>query len=115
MAEKQQAGGQAFTPEQSWWLDQIAAHIGINLEMEPDDFSTGAFFQRGGQVAALRAFGGELMPVVNELNEALGGNERIIHGEHEGHEGRKGVARLAGRMGVAKNWRKLFCDEIGGI
>jgi hypothetical protein len=29
--------------------------------------------QRGGQVAALRAFGGELMPVVEELNEALGG------------------------------------------
>jgi type I restriction enzyme R subunit len=71
--KKQEAGGREFTPEQRWWLDQIAAHIGINLEMEADDFATGTFFQRGGQVAALRAFGGELMPVVNELNEALGG------------------------------------------
>jgi type I restriction enzyme R subunit len=71
--QKQAAGGNAFTPEQRWWLDQIAAHIGINLEMSAEDFTTGAFFQRGGQVAALRAFGGELLPVVDELNEELGG------------------------------------------
>ena len=69
----QEAGGRAFTPEQRWWLDQIAAHIGINLEMTAEDFTAGAFFQRGGQVAALRAFGGGLMPVVDELNEALSG------------------------------------------
>jgi type I restriction enzyme R subunit len=69
----QEAGGRAFTPEQRWWLDQIAAHIGINLEMTAEDFTVGAFFQRGGQVAALRAFGGGLMPVVDELNDALGG------------------------------------------
>ncbi len=55
--QAQQAGGREFTPEQRWWLDQIAAHIGINLEMSAEDFSSGAFFQRGGQVAALRAFG----------------------------------------------------------
>jgi type I restriction enzyme R subunit len=69
----QEAGGRTFTPEQRWWLDQVAAHIGINLEMTAEDFTGGAFFQKGGQVAALRAFGGELMPVVDELNEALGG------------------------------------------
>jgi len=69
----QEVGGRAFTPEQRWWLDQIAAHIGINLEMTAEDFTAGAFFQRGGQVAALRAFGGNLMPVVDELNDALGG------------------------------------------
>jgi len=69
----QEAGGRAFTPEQRWWLDQIAAHIGINLEMTTEDFTAGTFFQRGGQVAALRAFGGGLMQVVDELNEALGG------------------------------------------
>jgi type I restriction enzyme R subunit len=69
----QEAGGRAFTPEQRWWLDQIAAHIGINLEMTAEDFTAGAFFQRGGQVAALRAFGGGLMQVVDELNDALGG------------------------------------------
>ena len=69
----QEAGRREFTPEQRWWLDQIAAHIGINLEMSAEDFGSGAFFQRGGQVAALRAFGGGLMPVVEALNEALGG------------------------------------------
>ncbi|MFA5872808.1 MAG: type I restriction-modification enzyme R subunit C-terminal domain-containing protein [Anaerolineales bacterium] len=69
----QEAEGRAFTPEQRWWLDQIAAHIGINLEMTAEDFTAGAFFQRGGQVAALRAFGGGLLQVVDELNEALGG------------------------------------------
>ena len=71
--QRQEAGGKTFTPEQRWWLDQIAAHIGINLEMSAEDFTTGAFFQRGGQVAALRAFGGELLPVLDELNEELGG------------------------------------------
>jgi type I restriction enzyme R subunit len=69
----QEASGRAFTPEQRWWLDQVAAHIGINLEMTLEDFTAGAFFQRGGQVAALRAFGGGLMQVVDELNESLGG------------------------------------------
>jgi type I restriction enzyme, R subunit len=70
--ERQEEGGRSFTSEQRWWLDQIAAHIGINLEMSAEDFTSGAFFQRGGQVAALRAFGSGLMPVMNELNEALG-------------------------------------------
>jgi type I restriction enzyme R subunit len=68
----QEAGERAFTPEQRWWLDQVAAHIGINLEMTADDFTAGAFFQRGGQVAALRAFGGGLMQMVDELNNVLG-------------------------------------------
>jgi type I restriction enzyme R subunit len=69
----QETGGRAFTPEQRWWLDQIAAHIGINLEMTAEDFTAGTFFQRGGQVAALRVFDGKLMQVVDELNDALGG------------------------------------------
>jgi len=69
----QEAGGKVFTPEQRWWLDQIAAHIGINLEMTSEDFTSGAFFQKGGQVAAQRAFGEGLTKVVDELNEALGG------------------------------------------
>ena len=71
--QRQEAGGKTFTPEQRWWLDLIAAHIGINLEMSAEDFTTGAFFQRGGQVAALRTFGAELLLIVNELNEELGG------------------------------------------
>jgi type I restriction enzyme R subunit len=71
--KRQEAGGRAFTPEQRWWLDQITAHIGINLEMTLEDFTAGTFFQRGGQVAAIRAFGGTLNQVVDELNDVLGG------------------------------------------
>jgi type I restriction enzyme R subunit len=67
----QQNEGQAFTSEQRWWLDQVATHIGVNLEIHAEDFNYGEFFNRGGQVAALRAFGKDLPVLLNELNERL--------------------------------------------
>ena len=67
----QQSGGRTFTPEQRWWLDQIAVHIGVNLEIHADDFNNGEFFNRGGQVAALRAFGPQLLGLLDELNVTL--------------------------------------------
>jgi type I restriction enzyme R subunit len=67
----QETGGRAFTPEQRWWLDQIAAHIGINLEMTAEDFTAGAFFQGGGQVAARRLFGRSLTNLLENLNKEL--------------------------------------------
>ncbi len=69
--EAQQAAGHLFTPEQRWWLDQIAVHMGVNLEIRADDFNYGEFFNRGGQVAALRVFGTGLKDLLNELNERL--------------------------------------------
>lgn len=54
----QQTEGLAFTSEQRWWLDQVATHIGVNLEIHADDFNYGEFFNRSGQVAALRPCGG---------------------------------------------------------
>lgn len=67
----QQSEGRAFTAEQRWWLDQVATHIGVNLEIHAEDFNYGEFFNRGGQVAALRTFGPQLKSLLDELNERL--------------------------------------------
>ena len=67
----QQSEGRTFTPEQRWWLDQVATHIGVNLEIHAEDFNYGEFFNRGGQVAALRAFGPQLKSLLDELNATL--------------------------------------------
>ena len=67
----QQTEGRTFTPEQRWWLDQVATHIGVNLEIHAEDFNYGEFFNRGGQVAALRTFGPQLKSLLDELNERL--------------------------------------------
>ena len=67
----QQQAGRTFTPEQRWWLDRIAEHIGVNLEVAPEDLDYGEFFNRGGRLGALRALGAEWLVVVNEMNEAL--------------------------------------------
>jgi type I restriction enzyme R subunit len=66
-----QAEGKTFTPEQRWWLDQVATHIGVNLEIHAEDFNYGEFFNRGGQIAALRAFGPRLKDLLDELNATL--------------------------------------------
>jgi len=69
----QEAEGKTFTPEQRWWLDQAAAHIGVNLEIHAEDFNVGEFFNRGGQVGAMRVFGPQLKNLLDELNETLSG------------------------------------------
>ena len=69
----QEAAGRAFTLEQRWWLDQIAATIGVNLSIGPDDFDYGEFFNRGGRLAAARTFGLLFPALLDELNEKLAG------------------------------------------
>ncbi len=66
-------GRPEFTPQQRWWLDEIARHIGINLSIQVEDLNYYAFQNRGGQVAAVRLFGGRLAGILDELNGALGG------------------------------------------
>lgn len=66
-----EASGHPFTTDQHWWLDQIAEHIGVNLVITPEDFEYGEFFNRGGRVAATRAFGVELPALLRELNSEL--------------------------------------------
>ena len=67
----QQTNGRKFTQEQRWWLDRIAEHIGVNLEISPEDFGMGEFYNRGGQVAAIRLFGDNLPILLEELNKEL--------------------------------------------
>jgi len=67
----QAAAGRTFTPEQRWWLDQIAQHVGVNLEITPDDLDYGEFFNRGGRIGAMRSFGSDWLTVLHEVNAAL--------------------------------------------
>jgi type I restriction enzyme, R subunit len=61
-----------FTPEQRWWLDRIAEHIGVNLAVRAEDLSVGEFYNKGGQFAAARVFGDSLSAILDELNSVLG-------------------------------------------
>jgi type I restriction enzyme R subunit len=67
----QEAEGKKFTPEQRWWLDQVATHIGVNLQIRAEDFNYGEFFNRGGQITAMRVFGTKFPELLNELNQVL--------------------------------------------
>ena len=68
---QQEADKRSFTPEQRWWLDQIAAHIGVNLSVAPEDLTYGDFFNRGGSFAAARTFGAAWPHLLEELNTVL--------------------------------------------
>jgi type I restriction enzyme, R subunit len=67
----QEASGRAFTQAQRWWLDTIAAHIGVNLSISADDLNASPFFEKGGQVAAMKAFGTQLNDILDDLNSYL--------------------------------------------
>lgn len=68
----QEVEGQKFSERQRWWLDRIAAHIGVNLAVGVEDLNLSPFFERGGQLAAARVFERELPRLLDELNSALG-------------------------------------------
>ena len=67
----QQAAGRSFNDAQRWWLDRIAAAIGVNLSVSAQDFQHGELFQRGGWYAARDLFGEALPGLLEEMNEAL--------------------------------------------
>ena len=61
----------AFTPAQREWLDHIADHMANSLAIEPADFESGWFGQRGSLGRAHALFGDQLKPLLAELNERL--------------------------------------------
>jgi type I restriction enzyme, R subunit len=63
----------AFNPEQRWWLDEIARHIGINVSIRLEDLNAYGFQRRGGLVAARRLFGEDLPKLLEEINTVLSG------------------------------------------
>ena len=43
----------------------------MNLSISADDLNASPFFEKGGQVAAVKIFGNELPALLDELNQAL--------------------------------------------
>ena len=69
--EEKAREGQRFTTEQQRWLDAIKDHIASSLRIERDDFQDVPFNQWGGLGGVYRAFGEDLDPLLDELNERL--------------------------------------------
>jgi type I restriction enzyme R subunit len=69
--DQQRKQGVTFTDEQMIWLEAIRQHIGINIEIDKDDFDNVPFVQWGGLGKAYKLFGDKLQPLLSELNEVL--------------------------------------------
>ncbi|MCB8943405.1 MAG: DEAD/DEAH box helicase family protein [Ardenticatenaceae bacterium] len=68
----QEGTGKQFSPEQRWWLDKIAQHIGLNLQMTPQDFDLdGEMYGRGGRFGAIDALGADWRQLLAEMNREL--------------------------------------------
>jgi type I restriction enzyme R subunit len=61
----------AFTPEQTEWLRMIKDHIAASCAMGRDDFDYAPFVDQGGLQKAWGLFGGELDPLMEEMNREL--------------------------------------------
>jgi len=68
---QQRSAGRKFTDEQVRWLEAIRDHFAANLEIDVGDFEYAPFNAMGGAGRAVRLFGGELAPILDELNEVL--------------------------------------------
>lgn len=68
---KERDAEKTFTKEQREWLDRMAEHMATSLSIEPEDFDNGWFGQNGSLSKAHLVFGGQLMPVISELNDRL--------------------------------------------
>jgi type I restriction enzyme, R subunit len=68
--EKEKAGVK-FNRDQEEWLARIAEHIGTSLRVDPGDFDTGWFGQKGSLGKAHVLFGDKLAALIAELNERL--------------------------------------------
>jgi type I restriction enzyme R subunit len=61
-----------FTEEQLEWLKRIRTHLVENLSVDQEDFNVLPIFSRsGGWGRANKTFGGQLMPLLHKLNEAV--------------------------------------------
>jgi type I restriction enzyme R subunit len=67
----QRAAGRTFTAEQIRWLEAIRDHVATSVEITPEDFDGTPFAERGGLGAAARAFGGQIAPLLLEMNAVL--------------------------------------------
>jgi type I restriction enzyme R subunit len=63
--------GVKFSAEQLAWLHLIREHIATAISIEPEDLELSPFNQRGGLGKAHQLFGEKLLPLLDELNQAL--------------------------------------------
>ncbi|NOV97755.1 DEAD/DEAH box helicase family protein [Isoptericola halotolerans] len=70
LAQQQQAGV-VFTPQQRWWLDNMATVIAHSAGIDADDLDEAPFTERGGVDGALRDLGDDAGELLNELNREL--------------------------------------------
>jgi type I restriction enzyme R subunit len=68
---EQESDGRKFSAIQRGWLMMVRDHMATSLTIEPDDFDLDPFSGEGGLAAAYRVFGGDLTPLLAELNESL--------------------------------------------
>ncbi len=69
----QETAGRDFTEEQRQWLGAIKDHIAGSVSIDFEAFQYAPFNQQGGLARAVDLFGGELQPLLEELNVALVG------------------------------------------
>ena len=68
---QQENSGRVFSDEQRRWLEMIRDHVAQSLEINMEDFDLTPFAERGGLGKALKVFGTDLKPLIEELNEVL--------------------------------------------
>lgn len=54
-------------------ITMMMNHIATSVAIQPDDFETTPFYERGGLVKAHQVFGEKLDEVLDELNKVLTG------------------------------------------
>lgn len=69
---REKTAGRHYTPQQIGWLEAIRDHLAANIDLSLQDLQEQpGFVERGGVVAARRAFGDRLNTIIKELPEAL--------------------------------------------
>lgn len=69
---REEKAGRTYDAEQLAWLEAIRDHLAANIDLELKDLQDQPrFSERGGVVAARKAFGARLPEVIEDLSEAL--------------------------------------------
>jgi type I restriction enzyme, R subunit len=69
---REEKAGRTYTGEQRTWLTAIRDHLGVNIEIRPEDMMDAPEFSgRGGIVKARALFGARLPALLDELTDTL--------------------------------------------
>jgi type I restriction enzyme R subunit len=69
---REEKAGRTYTDEQRNWLMAIRDHLGVNIEIRPEDLMDAPEFSaRGGVVRARALFGARLLTLLDELTDVL--------------------------------------------